>query len=108
MLLTPPADSLVTDLQPTADLAVVEFLIEQFHCLKPALLQGHKVALDTSWIAHGGLDAAEAKKVPLYYAKFSKVPTGFVLARRQPMRVDRRADGSWRQVVPYSSSRTPR
>src|SRR5690242_11297346 len=80
MLLTPPADGLVTDLQLTADLAVGEFLIEQFHCLKTALLQGHKVALDTSWITHGGLDAAEAKIVPLYYAKFSKC----TLARGSP------------------------
>ena len=60
MLLAPPADGLVADLQTTAEFAIVQVLIKQLHRAEPALLQCHKVALEASWIAHGALDAVGA------------------------------------------------
>ncbi len=48
----PPADCLVVDLQPPADLAIIEVVVEQFDRHEPRLLQCHNVTLHTSRIIH--------------------------------------------------------
>jgi hypothetical protein len=52
ILLPPPAHGLVADLQPTADLAVVELFAKQLHRRQSPLFERKEIAPHASWIAH--------------------------------------------------------